>query len=311
MTDDTKECTACLKIIPIKLFDVEKSGYVRKICHSCRLEQIKRARLEKQSKPKICTELKTCVRCNLIKKSSEFNKLSISDDGLDKECRDCLKENRFRKKPENCIVLSATLMCDKCLMTKPCTSFKSTARSKTGYFKTCNDCRKPKEWNKEKQKASEKKYVQNNPDKLRAKWKRKGDKISNKIRDRLNHRISDAFKSIRSYKSNTTTTYLGCSIEYLKKWFEFQFSDKINWKNYGEWHIDHVLPCSSFDLSIVEEQYKCFNWKNLRPCLKEENLQKGDKIIESVIEKQNELVNNFIKVNPLPTHPGDRDEGAV
>jgi hypothetical protein len=196
-------------------------------------------------------------------------------------------------------------------MFKQNTSFKPTKKSKTGYFKTCNECWKPREWNSDKQKSAEKKYVQNNPDKLRIKWKKKGEKINNKIRDRLNHRISDAFKSIKSYKSNTTTTYIGCSIDYLKKWFEFHFNDKINWKNYGEWHIDHVLPCSSFDLSKEDEQYKCFNWKNLRPCLKEENLQKGDKIIESVIEKQEEMVSNFIKVNPLPTHPGDRDEGAV
>ena len=41
-----------------------------------------------------------------------------------------------------------------------------------------------------------------------------------------------------------------------------------------------------------------------------ENLEKNDKIIHSIIKKQEELVSKFLKINPLPTHPGDRVEGA-
>lgn len=188
--------------------------------------------------------------------------------------------------------------------------FRSNKKSTTGYFKTCNDCWKPKQWNSEKQKAAEKKYVSNNPEKMRAKWKKAGDNINRKIRDRLNHRIADAFKSLKTRKANKTTNYVGCSIDYLKKWFEFQFDETIGWFNYGDWHIDHVKPCSSFDLSNTEHQLICFNWQNLRPCLKEENMKKGDKILEHLIETQKDKVSEFLKINPLPTQPGDRVEGA-
>jgi hypothetical protein len=68
MTDNKKECTACLKTLPLSLFDIEKSGYVRKICHSCRLEQIRKARHIKQTNAKTCIETKACVRCSVIKK---------------------------------------------------------------------------------------------------------------------------------------------------------------------------------------------------------------------------------------------------
>ncbi len=43
------------------------------------------------------------------------------------------------------------------------------------------------------------------------------------------------------------------------------------------WHIDHIKPCSSFDFSIKEEQYKCFHYTNLQPMWGLENMSKNDK----------------------------------
>ena len=41
----------------------------------------------------------------------------------------------------------------------------------------------------------------------------------------------------------------------------------MSWTNQGTyWDIDHVLPCSNFNLEQDEDIKKCFNWKNLRPC---------------------------------------------
>jgi 5-methylcytosine-specific restriction endonuclease McrA len=50
-------------------------------------------------------------------------------------------------------------------------------------------------------------------------------------------------------------------------------------ENYGEvWHIDHTKPISLFNLTKDDEFYQCWNWKNLRPLLKEKNLKKHNKI---------------------------------
>jgi hypothetical protein len=53
----------------------------------------------------------------------------------------------------------------------------------------------------------------------------------------------------------------------------------MTWDNYGLWHIDHIRPCNSFDLSKAEEQAKCFNYINLQPLWAIENLEKSDKIL--------------------------------
>jgi hypothetical protein len=45
------------------------------------------------------------------------------------------------------------------------------------------------------------------------------------------------------------------------------------------WHIDHIIPCVSFDLSKPKEQAKCFHYSNLQALWKHENLSKGAKIL--------------------------------
>ncbi len=53
----------------------------------------------------------------------------------------------------------------------------------------------------------------------------------------------------------------------------------MSWENYGKWHVDHILPCASFDLGKPEEQFKCFNYKNLQPLWATDNLKKQAKIL--------------------------------
>ena len=53
----------------------------------------------------------------------------------------------------------------------------------------------------------------------------------------------------------------------------------MTWDNYGKWHIDHIKPCASFDMSIEKEQKKCFNYLNLQPLWAAQNFSKGTKIM--------------------------------
>lgn len=50
----------------------------------------------------------------------------------------------------------------------------------------------------------------------------------------------------------------------------------MNWENYGYygWHVDHIQPCNTFDLTKPEELKQAFNYKNLRPLWWNENLSR-------------------------------------
>jgi len=51
-----------------------------------------------------------------------------------------------------------------------------------------------------------------------------------------------------------------------------------NGKGLTEWHIDHIKPCNSFNLSEPGEQALCFHYTNLQPLWALYNLEKRIKL---------------------------------
>jgi hypothetical protein len=51
-----------------------------------------------------------------------------------------------------------------------------------------------------------------------------------------------------------------------------------NWKPDG-WHIDHIKPLASFDLTDPVQFKQAVNYTNLQPLWANENRRKGKKII--------------------------------
>ena len=78
-------------------------------------------------------------------------------------------------------------------------------------------------------------------------------------------------------KTGKTMELTGCSKEELYKHLESKFMEGMTWDNYGEWHIDHIIPCASFNLEDPEEQKKCFHLTNLQPLWALDNIRKGAK----------------------------------
>ena len=136
--------------------------------------------------------------------------------------------------------------------------------------------------NKEKIKEQNKRHYQENRERInKQQAKRKKTKYHQdtnyKIRQNLRIRLRKAVKGAN--KSARTMELLGCSIEQLRTHIEAQFTDGMTWDNHGlkGWHIDHIRPCASFDLTDPQQQLECFHYTNLQPLWAEDNLKKSGK----------------------------------
>ena len=69
--------------------------------------------------------------------------------------------------------------------------------------------------------------------------------------------------------------------ESLIKHLESQFDNNMNWDNYGEWHVDHKLPITSFNIEEMgdDEFMRCWSLENLQPMWGTDNIRKSNKII--------------------------------
>jgi hypothetical protein len=94
----------------------------------------------------------------------------------------------------------------------------------------------------------------------------------------LRRRLSLAFKAQKGRKSQTTLGLIGCSRDKLRQHLVSQFREGMTLENHGKvWHIDHIRPCSSFDLSDPNQAILCFHYSNLQPLFADENMRKGDR----------------------------------
>jgi hypothetical protein len=120
--------------------------------------------------------------------------------------------------------------------------------------------------NKELVKTRSKLWKIANPEKLKESNRKSTNKRrklnpSLRIRHSLNSRLRKKVKS----KTGKFSDFIGCNPEQLREHLESLFEPCMTWENYGEWHIDHILPCDAFNLLDVAEQIKCFNYTNLQP----------------------------------------------
>lgn len=120
-------------------------------------------------------------------------------------------------------------------------------------------------------------YIKNNRDKINSRHNNKyHSDINYKMKHNLKRRMNNAIKG--HFKDCSTLKLLGCNLETVRQHLESKFTEGMSWDNYGKWHIDHIMPCASFDLSDPEQQRKCFHYTNLQPLWAKDNMQKKDKV---------------------------------
>lgn len=98
-----------------------------------------------------------------------------------------------------------------------------------------------------------------------------------KVRMCLRASFTQALRLGGAVKRASILKLLGCSIPEFKRYLGRKFRPGMSWENHGKWHIDHVRPCASFDLTDPEQQRRCFHFSNLQPLWAFENHVKGAK----------------------------------
>jgi hypothetical protein len=186
---------------------------------------------------------KKCVKCSIEKPLQLFRKYE-NNDTFSSTCKQCSNEmDKLRKQNMRKKQLERFVNCEKCGLDKPLHNF---AKLKKFYKKKiCLTCyplfltEQKNEWCK------------------------------NQRNTNMNYRIKKSLAArLRNVliKNNTTMNYIGCNIQYLREWFEYNFTQEMNWDNYGTyWSIDHIIPVSYFNLTDELEKLKCWNWSNMVP----------------------------------------------
>jgi hypothetical protein len=101
----------------------------------------------------------------------------------------------------------------------------------------------------------------------------------NRIESSIRRRIGKLLRG--TLKPDHSEALLGCSFEEFMNYIAAKFKPGMSMENYGrKWHIDHIMPCSAFDMRDEEQARRCFHFTNMRPMWAKANMRKGSKITE-------------------------------
>lgn len=139
--------------------------------------------------------------------------------------------------------------------------------------------------NKERCKINKANWNKRNPEKYRA---IKRNNLKNRAKNNPGFKIGRSMrKGMRDWLDGAAKktqpigkfqTRLGYSPAELAAHIERQFLKGMTWANYGDWHIDHIIPLSSFTITGVDDPNFAAAWalSNLRPLWATDNISKGN-----------------------------------
>ena len=154
---------------------------------------------------------------------------------------------------------------------------------------------------KERKKKNHKKWAEQNKEHLKEYLKEYREKNTEKIKKtkrdyERNRKASDPlYKLISNFRTAIYQVLKESNVDKNKHYFdilqytpeslikhlESQFENNMNWDNYGEWHVDHKLPITSFNIEEMgdEEFMRCWSLENLQPMWGTDNIRKSNRVI--------------------------------
>lgn len=148
-------------------------------------------------------------------------------------------------------------------------TFETWRKNNPKYYKACEVEKRKVIKKHKKRREYQKEYLRK---------KRKNDFVY-RLRKSVSENIRQSLKGNKS--SRCWEVLVGYTLNDLKKHLESLFQKDMSWENYGKWHIDHIIPISSFNIISAECQAfkKCWALNNLQPLWQFDNLRKSNKFL--------------------------------
>ncbi len=294
------------------------------LCRTCKICLTDENKVTKENICKSCKKNKKnhthCSICN--NDLTDNNRLKYRT-----YCKDC-RSNKYQEYKNILLDINDStvneILCNKCSIKltsenqvkgrkccKPCDNKRRNESKKLHKEETHKQQKVYYEKNKEKIKEYYKEHYINNKDKYlenNQKWRHEHkDELNEKEKIRRisdeNHRLKKTLR-VRLHtcikKDKPTMEYIGCDLEFLKKWLSYRFTDEMTFQNYGPyWHIDHVIPCSKFNFENEDEINNCFVWYNLQPLECKLNLSKSNNVDEQYFNNHYKKLKQFATENNI------------
>lgn len=201
-------------------------------------------------------ETKTCTKCKVVKSINEFNTRKIARKYGDK-----------------------TYVRSHC---KACNRKASAARAKADPEKHRAAVRASRQRKKLGIKLKRQTHEEITAKRVETRRKRYRSDPTFRLLDNLRSRVRKALH--RNTKSAATQALLGICVDECRKYIESLFTEGMSWSS--NIHIDHIVPCASFNLSDPEQQRRCFHYTNLQPLWGPDNLKKSDKMTPQAAQRE-------------------------
>ena len=136
--------------------------------------------------------------------------------------------------------------------------------------------------NHEQRKIVQQKWRDRNREKVRLSQRKAREKFASTPKGRLHL----AFKALINYhlkngkQRRRTFDLVPYSLEQLMAHLERRFQPGMTWHNYGEWHVDHIIPVSAHNFECAEDIdfQRAWALSNLQPLWASDNHKKSCKI---------------------------------
>lgn len=78
---------------------------------------------------------------------------------------------------------------------------------------------------------------------------------------------------------HSSARLVGCSRERFRRHIASQFQPGMTFENYAQvWQLDHIMPCSKFDLRRSDHRKLCFHFTNYQPLFCRDNKKKAARV---------------------------------